>query len=143
MPHVLPLPAPREQANIGAVCSLAREYDIQGMMDGAEDWLVAAAERGAMLSFPTGQLSSGLITEVRVAADGTASSFRNGLGFGGQQAAVDQHVAAAVRFVRTLALARDFKLARFAAAANARVNALSEAHARLVLLTETALALSA
>jgi hypothetical protein len=109
------------------------------MTASAEDWLVAAAERGAILAFPTSStLTPGLVTGVRFLTSGAALALTRG-----PPMHSDPHVAAAVRFARALALARDFKLARFAAAANARVNALSDAHARLVLLTETALALSA
>jgi hypothetical protein len=113
------------QASIGAVCALACEYDMQPLLDSAEEWLVDAAARGVVLAAlpqPPGSPASHPFPHAN----------------SGAPACTPQEVAeAAMRFARTLSLARAFKLRRFADAANARVRQLSAEHARMVLIAET------
>ncbi len=110
--------APATQDNVAVFCALAHEFDIGLMMESAEDWLVDAASRGAVLVTPFQQTQS-LFDRVSPVA----------------------FVNAAREFLKILNLAREYKLRRFAAASDARVNMLTAHEAHLLLRTETAEAL--
>jgi hypothetical protein len=131
------------QDNIGAACALAREYDMPAMLDSAEDWLVDATTRGAVLGLPLSSWQSCSPLPSPPPPPPRPASHVYVPGGGGATSAAAapvkrrKVVPPVARFVRTLALAREFKLRRFADACNKRVNQLTEAQARLVLVRET------
>jgi hypothetical protein len=116
----------RPQENVATFCALAREYDIAEMTRTAEDWLIHAAKSGAILQFAQQLKPLPLRMRPLVAAGSTSSD--------DSQAAARQ--AAALRFVNVLALARDYKLKRFARTATACVRAMSQEDAHLLVLAE-------
>jgi hypothetical protein len=119
----------RPQENVATFCALAREYDIAEMTRTAEDWLIHAAKSGAILHFAQQLRPLPILRPLPMSMRPAGSTSSDD----GQAAA---RQAAALRFVNVLALARDYKLKRFARTATACVRAMSQEDAHLLVLAE-------
>ena len=111
------------QDNIEAVLALAHEYDIAGMMQTAEEWLVNATECSVI--FRGGDYDEGDRYDSDEDVD---DALDDDEGF-------STYVKEWTHFLRVV---RSYKLKAFADAIDKRVDKLTLTNARLLLKTETA-----